>query len=118
ICLRMEILLRLMGIREKFLSLKSFTMDFNRTPDSQFENIKDWKYKPNYIQLDNGLRMHYVDEGEGEVILLMHGEPSWAYLYRKMIPILTKKYRVVVPDLIGFGRSDKPIKKSDYTFAM
>lgn len=107
-----------MGIREKFLSYKSITMDFIRTPDSQFENIKDWKYKPNYIQLDNGLRMHYVDEGEGEVILLMHGEPSWAYLYRKMIPILSKKYRVVVPDLIGFGRSDKPTKKSDYTFAM
>lgn len=93
-------------------------MDFIRTQDSRFENLKEWSYKPNYVQLDNGLRMHYVDEGKGETILLLHGEPSWGYLYRKFIPILSPKFRVVVPDLIGFGRSDKPVRKSDYTFSM
>ena len=77
-----------------------------RTPDEAFSGISDFPYEPQYIQLGD-TRMHYVDEGSGEIVLCLHGEPSWAYLYRKFIPILSKNYRVVVPDLIGFGRSDK-----------
>jgi len=90
-----------------------------RTPESRFENLPDYEFKPNYVDID-GLRMHYVDEGaeDGSVVLLLHGEPSWSYLYRHMIPPLAKAgFRVVAPDLIGFGRSDKPAKKSDYSYA-
>ena len=90
-----------------------------RTPESRFENLPDYEFKPNYVDID-GLRMHYVDEGaeDGGVVLLLHGEPSWSYLYRHMIPPLAKAgFRVVAPDLIGFGRSDKPAKKSDYSYA-
>lgn len=93
-------------------------MEFIQTPDDRFDSLKDWNYSPKYVSLNNGLRMHYVDEGAGETILLLHGEPSWGYLYRKFIPILSKKHRVVVPDLIGFGRSDKPTNKADYTVEM
>ncbi|XDD52355.1 haloalkane dehalogenase [Leptospira sp. WS92.C1] len=84
-------------------------MEILRTPDSAFENLPGYTFKPNYTQIGN-LRMHYVDEGVGtETILLLHGEPSWSYLYRKMIPPLVKTgYRVIAPDLIGFGKSDKP----------
>ncbi len=93
-------------------------MKLLRTPESAFEHIKDFPYTPNYCELSKGLRMHYVDEGEGPVVLLLHGEPSWAYLYRKMIPgLVTAGLRVIVPDLIGFGKSDKPSKQSDYTYA-
>ncbi|MCP4121952.1 MAG: alpha/beta fold hydrolase [Bacteroidetes bacterium] len=90
-----------------------------RTPDESFDKIKDWPYEPQYVQLGD-TRMHYVDEGplDGEVILLLHGEPSWAYLYRKFIPILSKSYRVIAPDLIGFGKSDKYASVKDYTFKM
>lgn len=90
-----------------------------RTPDARFENLSDYDFRPNYVDID-GLRMHYVDEGphDGDVILLLHGEPSWSYLYRHMIPPLRDAgLRVIAPDLIGFGRSDKPAKKSDYTYA-
>ncbi len=90
-----------------------------RTPESRFENLPGYEFKPNYVDID-GLRMHYVDEGaeDGSVVLLLHGEPSWSYLYRHMIPPLAKAgFRVVAPDLIGFGRSDKPAKKSDYSYA-
>jgi len=90
-----------------------------RTPESRFENLPDYEFEPNYVDID-GLRMHYVDEGaeDGSVVLLLHGEPSWSYLYRHMIPPLAKAgFRVVAPDLIGFGRSDKPAKKSDYSYA-
>ena len=83
---------------------------FVRTPDEQFENLSDFPYSPNYIEVD-GLRMHYIDEGPeaGEVVLLLHGQPDWSYLYRKMIPIITAAgYRVIAPDMIGMGRSDKP----------
>ena len=89
-----------------------------RTPDHRFENLQGYDYPPNYIEI-TGLRIHYVDEGEKEKlpILLMHGEPSWCYLYRKMIPILLDAgYRVIAPDLIGFGRSDKLAKKEDYSY--
>ena len=81
-----------------------------RTPDHYFNNLPDYPFTPNYAMIGN-LRMHYVDEGpdNGEVVLLLHGEPSWSYLYRHMIPILADAgYRVIAPDLIGFGRSDKP----------
>lgn len=91
-----------------------------RTPDECFENLDGYSFRPNYIQISDQLRMHYVDEGNpaGQLMLLLHGEPSWSYLYRKMIPILADAgFRVIAPDLIGFGRSDKPTEQSDYTYA-
>ena len=94
-----------------------------RTPDGRFDNLKDYPFQPNYVEVPDGegyrLRIHYVDEGSrrADPVLLMHGEPSWSYLYRKMIPILVDAgHRVIAPDLPGFGRSDKPAKRSDYTF--
>lgn len=93
-------------------------MKILRTPESEFEKITDFPYSENYVEVSKGLRMHYVDKGTGPVVLLLHGEPSWSYLYRKMIPILVAAgKRVVVPDLIGFGKSDKPAAQSDYTYA-
>lgn len=94
-------------------------MEVLRTPESRFRNLPGYDFAPNYIDTD-GLRMHYVDEGsrDGEVILLLHGEPSWSYLYRHMIPPLRDAgFRVIAPDLIGFGKSDKPAKRSDYSYA-
>lgn len=88
-----------------------------RTPDERFENLEDFPFQPNYIDI-NGLRVHYVDEGEGEVILCLHGEPTWSYLYRKMIPALAQDHRVIAMDFIGFGRSDKYSATEDYTFEM
>ena len=96
-------------------------MEILNTPDSRFDNIPDYPFTPNYIDVAEGLRMHYVDEGpkDGEVVLLMHGEPSWSFLYRKMIPIFVEAgYRCVAPDLIGFGKSSKPTKTSDYSYAL
>ena len=94
-----------------------------RTPDSYFANLLDYDFAPHYLMVDDGeggeLRVHYLDEGpkEAEPILLLHGEPSWCYLYRKMIPILTAAgHRVIAPDLPGFGRSDKPAARTDYTY--
>lgn len=94
-----------------------------RTPDDRFTDLADWDFAPNYatvVDVDGtALRLHYVDEGplDGAPVLLMHGEPSWAYLYRKIIPHLAAKgHRVIAPDLIGFGRSDKPDAKADYTY--
>ncbi|MCG8490199.1 MAG: haloalkane dehalogenase [Sneathiellales bacterium] len=99
-------------------------MEALRTPDERFENLDGYAYSPNYLEIEDteggSLRLHYVDEGpkDGEIVLLMHGEPSWSYLYRTMIPVLNKAgYRTIAPDLIGFGRSDKPSKRSDYTYA-
>ncbi len=92
-------------------------MEILRTPDERFENLPGYSYAPNYVDV-NGLRMHYIDEGEGDPILCMHGEPSWCYLYRKMVPALSKVGRVIAPDLIGFGRSDKPANRDDYTFSL
>jgi haloalkane dehalogenase len=98
-------------------------MKFLRTDDSCFDNLPDYDFSPNYLMVDDceggDLRVHYLDEGPKEAapILLMHGEPSWCYLYRKMIPILVQAgHRVIAPDLIGFGRSDKPSKRTDYTY--
>lgn len=92
---------------------------FVRTPDTQFVGLPDYPFTPHYIQVEGDLRLHYVDEGpaDGPPILLLHGEPSWSFLYRKMIPPLAAAgYRVIAPDLIGFGRSDKPTDRSDYTY--
>jgi haloalkane dehalogenase len=94
-----------------------------RTPDDRFRNLPGYPFDPNYVEVSDGeggsLRIHYVDEGpkEGDPVLLMHGEPSWSYLYRKMIPvILDAGHRAVAPDLVGFGRSDKPTERSHYTY--
>ncbi|OUR62140.1 haloalkane dehalogenase [Colwellia sp. 39_35_sub15_T18] len=98
-------------------------MKFLRTDDSCFDNLPDYAFSPNYLMVDDfeggQLRVHYLDEGPKDAapILLMHGEPSWCFLYRKMIPLLTAAgHRVIVPDLIGFGRSDKPSNRLDYTY--
>ena len=99
-------------------------MHILRTPDSRFENLSGWSYAPQYLEIadaDTGqdLRMAYVDEGprDGATVLLLHGEPSWSYLYRHMIPALVASgHRVLAPDLIGFGRSDKPADRNDYTY--
>jgi haloalkane dehalogenase len=88
-----------------------------RTPDKRFVGLEGFPFAPHYVEV-NGLRMHYLDEGVGDPILCLHGEPSWCYLYRKMIPILAGQYRVVVPDLIGFGRSDKHAERSLYSYSM
>jgi haloalkane dehalogenase len=86
-----------------------------RTPDERFEGLPGYSFAPHYVE-QHGLRMHYVDEGAGEPVLLLHGEPTWAYLYRKMIPPLAGVARVVAPDYFGFGRSDKPTGIDDYTY--
>lgn len=91
-----------------------------RTPDSRFENLPDYPFAPHYID-SNGYRIHYLDEGpkDGQVILLMHGQPSWSYLYRHMIPLLSNAgFRVIAPDNVGFGKSDKPTKPSDHSYQM
>lgn len=90
-----------------------------RTPESRFENLEGYNFSSHYIEVEEELRLHYLDEGakSNPIVLLIHGEPSWSYLYRKMIPILTKNnFRVIVPDLIGFGKSDKLIDRRDYSY--
>lgn len=89
-----------------------------RTPDDRFANLPDFPYEPHYAEVAGGWRMHYVEAGEGDPILCLHGEPSWSYLYRKMIPTLSQHGRVIAVDLLGFGRSDKPIGKDAYTYAL
>ena len=98
-------------------------MKILRTPDNRFEKLPDYPFKPNYLNVPDGegeeLRIHYVDAGpsKADPVLLMHGEPTWSYLYRKMIPIIVEAgFRAVVPDLVGFGRSDKPADRKDYTY--
>ena len=101
-------------------------MKILRTPEECFADLPGYPFAPHYVDVADGdepggtLRVHYLDEGPSDAapILLMHGEPSWSYLYRKMIPILVAAgHRVIAPDLVGFGRSDKPTEKSDYTYA-
>lgn len=93
-------------------------METLRTPDDRFADLPGWPYAPRYAETSDGLRMAYVDEGTGPTVLLLHGEPSWGYLYRNMVPVLVDAgFRCVVPDLIGFGRSDKPTRVEDYTYA-
>ena len=89
-----------------------------RTPDSQFENLPGFDFEPHYRQIGD-YRVHYLDEGpaDGEILFMLHGEPTWSYLYRKIIPVLTEAgYRSIVPDLIGFGRSDKPVSMDVHTY--
>ena len=88
-----------------------------RTPDERFADLPEFPYEPRYVQLDD-TRMHYVDEGEGETVLCLHGEPTWSFLYRKIIAGLSDRFRVVAPDFIGFGRSDKYGDRDCYTFQM
>ena len=95
-----------------------------RTPDERFENLPDFPFEPHYLNIEDqdlgGLRIHYLDEGptDAPTILCLHGEPSWSFLYRKMIPVFTAAgYRVVAPDLPGFGRSDKPADRNDYSYS-
>jgi haloalkane dehalogenase len=86
-----------------------------RTPDEHFVGLPDWPYVPRYSE-QGGFRLHFVDEGEGDPILLLHGEPTWGFLYRRLVPVLAEVARVVVPDYFGFGRSDKPLRIEDYTY--
>ena len=95
-----------------------------RTPDERFANLPGFPFEPLYADIADGdggsLRVHYLDEGPGDAapVLLLHGEPSWSYLYRHMIPPLVEAgHRVVVPDQVGFGRSDKPTEMTDYSYA-
>ena len=93
-------------------------METLRTPDDRFANLPGYPFAPHYTDCD-GIRIHYVDEGPRDAapVLMLHGEPSWSYLYRKMIPVVTAAgHRVVAPDLVGFGRSDKPVRREDYTY--
>ena len=86
-----------------------------RTPDAAFAGLPGYAFAPHYVEFE-GMRMHYLDEGSGDPILLLHGEPTWSYLYRRMIPPLSARFRVVAPDYLGFGRSDKPLEIEDYTY--
>ena len=90
-------------------------MEVYRTPDERFAGLPGYAFEPRYLEQD-GLRMHYVDEGSGAPILLLHGEPTWAFLYRKMVPTLAGVGRVVAPDYFGFGRSDKPTRIEEYSY--
>ncbi len=90
-------------------------MDVYRTPEDRFQDLPGYPFEPRYADID-GMRMHYLDEGQGDPILLLHGEPDWSYLYRKMIPLLAPSFRVVAPDYFGFGRSDKPTDIGWYTY--
>ena len=90
-------------------------MNVYRTPDSQFDALPGWDFAPRYLEQD-GLRMHYVDAGEGDPVLLLHGEPTWAFLYRKVIAELVGSARCVAPDYFGFGRSDKPTDPDWYSY--
>jgi haloalkane dehalogenase len=103
-------------------------MEILRTPEERFTDMPGFDFEPHYVEIPatstsgegQTLRVHYIDEGQpnsDDTVLLMHGEPSWCYLYRKMVPVLADSgFRVVAPDLVGFGRSDKPANRSDYTY--
>jgi haloalkane dehalogenase len=98
-------------------------MKILRTPDERFTGLPDYPFEPHYVEITtaggSALRVHYLDEGtrDGHVVLLLHGEPSWSYLYRRMIPVLVDAgLRAVAVDLIGFGRSDKPASRGDHTY--
>lgn len=102
---------------------KGELMEYLRTPDDRFADLPGYDFEPNYVEIDDTddgvLRIHYIDEGPRDAapVLMLHGEPSWSYLYRKMIPVFTAAgHRAIAPDLPGFGRSDKPTARSDYTY--
>ncbi len=92
-----------------------------RTPDERFVDLPGYPFMPHYADIDDGsLRVHYLDEGPDDAapVVLLHGEPSWSFLYRHMVPVLVDAgHRVIAPDLVGFGRSDKPTEQSDHTYA-
>ena len=93
-------------------------MEYLRTPEDRFERLLDYPFAPHYVDV-GGLRMHYVDEGPADAppVLMLHGEPTWSYLYRHMIPVCAAAgHRVIAPDLIGFGKSDKPTRIDDYSY--
>ena len=92
-------------------------MTFLRTPDERFANLPEFPFEPHYVKI-NGMRVHYLDEGQGEIILCLHGEPTWSFLYRKMIPPMSNLHRVMTMDFVGFGRSDKYPDMEDYSFQM
>lgn len=95
-------------------------MNILRTPDARFVGLADYPFEPHYHEVAPGLRLHYLDEDprDGKPVLMLHGEPTWSYLYRHMIPpVAAAGLRVLVPDLIGFGKSDKPAARSDYSYA-
>ena len=99
-------------------------MDVLRTPDERFTDLPDYPFEPHYVEIPSGdgatLRVHVVDEGPRDAapVVLLHGEPTWSYLYRRMIPpLVAAGHRVVAPDLVGFGRSDKPVATDDHTYA-
>lgn len=113
------------GLRPRGARARS-PMEIRRTPDERFVDLPEWPFAPRYVEIEAApgsaerLRVHYVDEGprDADPILCLHGEPSWSYLYRKMIPVLVARgHRVVAPDLIGFGRSDKPVAREAYSYA-
>jgi haloalkane dehalogenase len=95
-----------------------------RTPEERFADLPDYPFAPHYVDVGAAIgqpgeaRMHYVDEGTGEVVLCLHGEPSWSFLYRRMIPILARHARAIAPDLVGFGKSDKLTARDDYSYKM
>ena len=98
-------------------------METLRTPDSQFQNLPDYPFEPHYTEIDSGdgssIRIHHIDEGDraAPIVLCLHGQPSWSYLYRKMVPLLTASgLRVIAPDLPGYGKSDKPATREDYSY--
>jgi haloalkane dehalogenase len=92
-------------------------IDYVRTPDERFANLPGYDFAAHYLEHANGLRMHYLDEGSGNrICLCLHGQPSWSYLYRKMLPVFAGVGRVIAPDLFGFGKSDKPTDQATYTF--
>jgi haloalkane dehalogenase len=95
-------------------------METLRTPDDRFRDLPGYPWQPTYVTTSDGLRVAVLDEGprDAPVVLMLHGEPTWSYLYRKMVPVLLDAgFRCVVPDLVGFGRSDKPVRDEDYTYA-
>ena len=90
-------------------------MEVYRTPDERFDGLPGYAFEPHYLEQE-GLRMHYVDEGSGTPVLMLHGEPTWAFLYRKLIPAFAGVARALAPDYFGFGRSDKPTSSEDYSY--
>jgi len=89
--------------------------DAYRTPEERFADLPGYDFEPHYVE-QNGLRMHYLDEGEGTPVLLLHGEPTWAFLYRKVIAEVAPVARCIAPDYFGFGRSDKPVERDWYSY--
>src|SRR5690348_4982799 len=92
-------------------------MNILRTPDDRFENLPEFPYTPHYVHIKD-LRIHYVDEGQGSNIVCLHGEPTWSFVYRKIINALSPGHRVIAPDFLGFGRSDKPAETADHTLRL